>query len=96
MQERRAAAALPQATGRHLRARTRFQSSWQAHFTPLLTRCLTTLLSGRLRCRCRGQTRPTMSPGPLQRAVRRRVLVPPTPGFARTHQVLNASSIGRR
>jgi len=31
---------------------------------------LTTELSGRARCPCRGQTRPTMCPGPLQRVVR--------------------------
>src|SRR5690349_9645768 len=30
----------------------------------------TTELSGRPRCRCRGQTRPTMPHGPLQRVVR--------------------------
>src|SRR5690242_10208801 len=34
--------------------------------------CLTTELSGRPRCRCRGQTRPTMPHSPLQRVVSQR------------------------
>src|SRR5258708_6974083 len=47
-----------------------FKVHGNAHFTPLLSRCLTTELSGRPRPPCRGQTRPTMPHGPLERVVR--------------------------
>src|SRR6185503_10845092 len=56
-------AALPQATDRLPHARTRFQSSWRCHLTPVITRCLTLTLTG-------AQTVPIMATGPLQRVVR--------------------------